>query len=67
MINYFFAEVIVPIALDKTLTYIVSETEFHFLQNEQQIGIACKYATLVQNLSENKPIIELEKITKRLQ
>ena len=57
----FFVEVILPLALDKTFTYQVSEAEFHFIQPGMRIAVPFGktkiYTGLVLEVHQNKPLL----------
>lgn len=57
----FFAEIILPLALNKTFTYSISEAEFHFLQPGMRIAVPFGktkvYTGLVLEVHQNKPLL----------
>jgi primosomal protein N' (replication factor Y) len=56
----FFVEVILPLALDKTFTYQVSEAEFHYIKPGMRIAVPFGktkiYTALVLEVHQNKPL-----------
>lgn len=56
----FFVEVILPLSLAKTLTYRVSEAEFHFIKKGMRVAVPIKskiYTALVIDIHENAPAL----------
>src|SRR5690606_3583738 len=57
----FFVEVILPLALDKTFTYQVSEAEFHFIQPGMRIAVPFGktkiYTALALEVHQSKPLL----------
>ncbi|MDR7212376.1 primosomal protein N' [Flavobacterium piscis] len=56
----FFVEVILPLSLAKTLTYRVSEAEFHFIKKGMRVAVPIKskiYTALVLDIHENAPAL----------
>lgn len=57
----FFVEVILPLALDKTFTYQISETEFHFIKPGMRIAVPFGkskiYTALAVEVHQNKPLL----------
>lgn len=57
----FFVEVILPLALDKTFTYQVSEAEFHFIKPGMRIAVPFGkskiYTALAVEVHQNKPLL----------
>ncbi len=57
----FFVEVILPLALDKTFTYEISEAEFHFIKPGMRIAVPFKtskiYTALAVEVHQNKPLL----------
>ena len=54
----FFVEVILPLSLAKTLTYSVSEAEFHFIKKGMRVAVPIKskiYTALVVDIHQNAP------------
>lgn len=56
----FFVEVILPLALDKTFTYSISEAEFHFLKQGMRVAVpfgkSKVFTALVLEVHQNKPL-----------
>lgn len=56
----FFIEVILPLALDKTFTYQVSEAEFHFIKPGMRIAVPFGktkiYTALALEVHQNRPL-----------
>ncbi|MGE4346833.1 MAG: primosomal protein N' [Flavobacteriaceae bacterium] len=56
----FFVEVILPLALDKTFTYQVSEAEFHYIKPGMRIAVPFGktkiYTALALEVHQNKPL-----------
>lgn len=56
----FFVEVILPLALDKTFTYQISEAEFHFIQPGMRIAVPFGktkiYTALALEVHTNEPL-----------
>lgn len=59
--NLFFVDVIIPIALNQTFTYQISETEFHYIKPGCRIvvpfGKSKVYTGLALNLHQTPPIL----------
>jgi len=57
----FFVEVILPLALDKTFTYQVSEAEFYFIKPGMRIAVpfgkSKVYTALAVEVHQNKPLL----------
>jgi len=57
----FFAEVILPLSLSKTFTYLISEAEFLFIKNGMRVAVPFGknkiYTALVVNLHQNQPTL----------
>lgn len=57
----YFVEVILPLALAKTFTYKVSETEYHFIQKGMRIAVPFGknkiYTALAVELHQNRPLL----------
>ncbi len=57
----FFVEVILPLALDKTFTYQISEAEFHFIKPGMRIAVPFGkskiYTALAVEVHQNKPLL----------
>lgn len=57
----FFVEVILPLALDKTFTYKVSEAEFYFIKPGMRIAVpfgkSKVYTALAVEVHQNKPLL----------
>lgn len=57
----FFVEVILPLALNKTFTYEISEAEFHFLKQGMRVAVPFGktkiYTGLVLEVHQNKPLL----------
>jgi len=57
----YFVEVILPLALDKTFTYQVSETEFHFIKPGMRIAVSFGkskvFTALALETHQNKPLL----------
>jgi primosomal protein N' (replication factor Y) len=56
----FFVEVVLPLSLAKTLTYRVSEAEFHFIKKGMRVAVPVKnkiYTALVIDVHENAPAL----------
>lgn len=57
----YFVEVILPLALDKTFTYQVSETEFHFIKPGMRIAVPFGKSKIVTALAlethQNQPLL----------
>ncbi len=57
----FFAEIILPLALDKTFTYKVTETEYHFLQPGMRVAVPFGktkiYTGLILEVHKQKPLL----------
>ena len=58
---FFFAEVIVPLALSKTFTYSISEAEFHYIQVGMRVAVPFGkskiYTALVVELHQREPLL----------
>ncbi|MFA7648702.1 MAG: primosomal protein N' [Flavobacteriaceae bacterium] len=56
----FFVEVILPLALDKTFTYQISEAEFHFIKPGMRIAVPFGktkiYTALALEVHQNRPL-----------
>ena len=59
--SMFFVEVILPLALDKTFTYEISEAEFHFIKPGMRIAVPFGktkvYTALALEVHQNKPLL----------
>ena len=57
----FFVEVILPLSLPKTFTYLVSETEYHYIQKGMRVAVPFGkskiYTALVIELHQNRPVL----------
>ncbi|MGL5112426.1 MAG: replication restart helicase PriA [Flavobacterium sp.] len=57
----FFVEVILPLALAKTFTYQVSETEFHFIKKGMRLAVPFGkskiYTAIAIDLHQNEPLL----------
>ncbi|WP_291114470.1 replication restart helicase PriA [Flavobacterium sp. UBA6135] len=57
----YFVEVILPLALNKTFTYLVSETEFHFIQPGMRIAVPFGkskiFTAIALELHQNPPTL----------
>lgn len=57
----YFVEVILPLSLDKTFTYRVSETEYHYIKKGMRIAVPFgknkMYAALAIDLHQNAPTL----------
>src|SRR5690606_28156267 len=57
----FFVEVILPLALNKTFTYQISEAEFHFIKPGMRIAVPFGkskiYTALAVEVHQNKPLL----------
>ncbi|MEC4050538.1 primosomal protein N' [Flavobacterium sp. SUN046] len=57
----YFVEVILPLSLDKTFTYRVSETEYHYIKKGMRIAVPFgknkMYAALAIDLHQNAPVL----------
>jgi primosomal protein N' (replication factor Y) (superfamily II helicase) len=57
----FFVEVILPLALAKTFTYQVSETEFHFIKKGMRLAVPFGkskiYTAIAVELHQNEPVL----------